>query len=139
MAERLKAPVLKIGSGVSRSWVRIPPLPPAAQRLRQSFVSLQSFRSRSCPAGEAKEAKRLEILKSKRRASVTVVTVFTVANPDVKLLASPSNLFCRKLGKTRVCGLRQNRNHIKSMPKGAPVFDVTRFGTACFRTEKPYY
>jgi hypothetical protein len=28
VAERLKAPVLKTGSGLSRSWVRIPPPPP---------------------------------------------------------------------------------------------------------------
>ena len=32
VAERLKAPVLKIGSGASRSWVRIPPPPPASLR-----------------------------------------------------------------------------------------------------------
>ena len=30
MAERLKAPVLKTGSGESRSWVRIPPPPPTS-------------------------------------------------------------------------------------------------------------
>jgi hypothetical protein len=28
VAERLKAPVLKTGRGVTLSWVRIPPLPP---------------------------------------------------------------------------------------------------------------
>src|SRR5690242_13317230 len=28
VAERFKAPVLKTGNGASRSWVRIPPLPP---------------------------------------------------------------------------------------------------------------
>ena len=28
VAERLKAPVLKTGDGVTRSWVLIPPLPP---------------------------------------------------------------------------------------------------------------
>ena len=33
VAERLKAPVLKTGSGLSRSWVRIPPPPPESLKL----------------------------------------------------------------------------------------------------------
>src|SRR5581483_4348837 len=40
VAERLKAPVLKTGSGASRSWVRIPPPPPSGRlRIRASSIN----------------------------------------------------------------------------------------------------
>jgi hypothetical protein len=43
VAERLKAPVLKTGSGESRSWVRIPPPPFLSPRRREEFDELHEI------------------------------------------------------------------------------------------------
>jgi hypothetical protein len=53
VAERLKAPVLKIGSGVSRSWVRIPPPPPANLRSSESFHLATTISSPISPHGRS--------------------------------------------------------------------------------------
>jgi hypothetical protein len=45
VAERLKAPVLKTGSGESRSWVRIPPPPSASLQFSGFSSSLREKRA----------------------------------------------------------------------------------------------
>src|SRR5437588_4871262 len=58
VAERTKASVLKTDSGATRSWVRIPPLPPAGSLARTSLARSPGPAAAGSPHAAARHASR---------------------------------------------------------------------------------